>query len=107
VVHLAPTRTYQGLFSLSDIHLKRHGFGSGVYVVIVDTGVNHSGTGEEKILRSIVLSWGPVRTSLSEICLLVPPCAYDVCIAAPTALLLDYPADFRPRGGSDMDGLPE
>lgn len=91
--------------------LRRRGMdGSGVKVVIVDTGVNLNylrSQGKTPRFDS-ELSWGPVEGQpLGD----MPRghgtmCAYDVCIAAPACTLIDHAVlTSRTPGGSAMDGL--
>lgn len=84
--------------------------GSGVNVVIVDTGINIPylrNRGKNPYFNGD-LSWGPIQNQpLGS----MPVghgtmCGYDVCIAAPACTLIDHPVltSLR-RGGSSMDGL--
>lgn len=84
--------------------------GSGVKVVIVDTGVNMTylnAKGKHPAFDK-ELSWGPrPKQPLGE----MPVghgtmCGYDVCIAAPKCTLVDHALlTSTTSGGSDMDGL--
>jgi subtilisin family serine protease len=84
--------------------------GSGVRVVIVDTGINRPYLREQgkRPRYSKSLSWGPRRgLPLGE----MPVdhgtmCAYDVCIAAPYCTLVDHALLVsEAEGGSVMDGF--
>ena len=91
--------------------LRRRGLdGSGVRVVIVDTGFNRTylKTHGKTPQFDQELSWGPLGGQpLGE----MPVdhgtmCAYDVCIAAPRCTLVDHAVlTSKTPGGSTMDGL--
>jgi subtilisin family serine protease len=91
--------------------LHRRGLdGSGVKVVVVDTGINLSYLrARGKTPRfDASLSWGPLEDQrLGD----MPVdhgtmCAYDVCIAAPGCTLIDHPVlTSQAPGGSVMEGL--
>ncbi len=84
--------------------------GSGVFVAIVDTGVNIAYLAEKGKTPNFDsgLSWSPVPGSVLGD---MPVdhgtmCAFDTCIAAPNCTLLDYALlQSQSQGGSVMDGF--
>lgn len=99
----------EALLEVAELH-RRGMDGTGVRVVIVDTGVNMTYLRQRGKRPSFdsSLSWGPqANQPLGE----MPVdhgtmCAYDVCVAAPHCTLIDHALlTSASSGGSVMDGL--
>lgn len=97
------------LLTVPDLHARGMD-GTGVRVVIVDTGVNlpYLATRGKNPAFDSALSWGPLSNQpLGN----MPVghgtmCAYDVCIAAPNCTLIDHALlTSQASGGSVMDGF--
>jgi hypothetical protein len=102
-------QTVEGLLAVPT--LKGLGMdGTGVRVVVVDTGVNTAYLGQrgKRPVFDAALSWAP-RPGLVPGNMPVAHgtmCAFDVCIAAPNCTLVDHAVlSSNATGGSIMDGL--